>query len=82
MNFIECELCGRFLAEAHLDACEWTEAACRVVAELVLALGVRAQAEHGQPQRDGDAQRCGRQVRFCRFPATDLNSKATWFGIQ
>jgi hypothetical protein len=27
---------------------------------------------------------CVRNVRFCRyrFPATDLNSKATWFGIQ
>jgi hypothetical protein len=27
---------------------------------------------------------CGCDVRFCRyrFPATDLNSKATWLGIQ
>jgi hypothetical protein len=31
----------------------------------------------------GDADTC-QDVRFCRyrFPATDLNSKATWFGIQ
>jgi hypothetical protein len=30
------------------------------------------------------ASHCSCYVRFCRyrFPATDLNSKATWFGIQ
>jgi hypothetical protein len=35
------------------------------------------------PHSAGCVEHAGEHVRFCRyrFPATDLNSKATWFGI-